>query len=105
LSLLAKLSWQQEDIMTTQTKTSKSAKMTRRVATRKPRISAKNRAALRLLDSMMDCSEEEAQDQRETFELLQKALIEYPLSFRQPLAENAAREANEMNTDGENHRA
>ena len=50
--------------MTTEAKTPKT--------TRKPRLSAKNRAAIRLLESWLDASDEEAEEQRETFEFLEE---------------------------------
>lgn len=39
-------------------------------------------AAIALLESWRDCSEEEAQEQRETWEFLKKALDEDRLSYR-----------------------
>ena len=80
--------------MTTQTKKQTGAPMRRstkpaaRPATRKPRISAKNRAAMRVLDSFMNCSEEEAQDQRETMAFLEKALDEDRPGYRKLFPKN-----------------
>lgn len=42
----------------------------------------RNQRAIRLLDSLINCSEEEAQDQKETFEILRKALGEDRESYR-----------------------
>ena len=75
--------------MTTQTELTKPTKPTRRPTVRKSRISAKNRAALRLLDSLMNCSEEEARDQQETFDFLKKALDEDRPGYRKLFPENA----------------
>ena len=74
--------------MTTQTKTkTKPAqpRPKRKASTQpaKPRLSARNRAAIRLLESWMnDATPEEIEDQRETLALLQRTRQEYPLSFR-----------------------
>lgn len=73
--------------MTTETKIKKPA--------RKPRLSAKNRAMLALLDLWENATPEEIEDQRETHAILEKALAENRLSLRQPLAENAIGETTE----------
>ena len=48
----------------------------------KLRLSARNRAAIKLLESWMNATPEEIEDQRETLELLQRAQREYPVTFR-----------------------
>ena len=60
--------------MTTETKTQK--------PTRKPRLSAKNRAMLALLDSWDNATPEEIEDQRETMEFLETALDEDRPGYR-----------------------
>lgn len=60
----------------------------RAVAPRQPRLSARNQAAIRLLDSLMNCSEEEAKDQMETFEFLKEALDQDRPGYRKLFPEN-----------------
>ena len=45
-------------------------------------LRARNRRAIEFLDSLINCSEEEAREQRETFEILRKALGEDRPSYR-----------------------
>lgn len=45
-------------------------------------IRRRNQSAIELLDSLMNCSEEEAQEQRETWAFLEKALDEDRPSYR-----------------------
>lgn len=45
-------------------------------------IRRRNQSAIEFLRSLRECSEEEAQEQRETWEFLQKALDEDRLSYR-----------------------
>ena len=49
---------------------------------------AKARALRELLDSWINCSEEEAQEQRETWAFLKKALDEDRLSYRKLFPED-----------------
>jgi len=87
--------------MTTQTKTKpiKATKPTRRAAAprmatkRQPRLSARNRALLRLLDSWENATPEEIEEQSETHELLQRALAEGRLSLRNPRVDNGEDES------------
>ncbi len=81
--------------MNTQTKPAKA--ITRRTPTprpakKQPRISARNRALLRLLDTWENATPEEIEEQRETHEVLQRALVENHLSLRIPLVEHLEEE-------------
>ncbi|MDQ3812632.1 MAG: hypothetical protein M3347_01620 [Armatimonadota bacterium] len=84
--------------MTTQTKPTTATTSSRRTAAprvvtkRQPRLSARNRALLRLLDSWENATPEEIEEQRETHEFLQQALAADRLSLRHPLTESAAEE-------------
>jgi hypothetical protein len=48
----------------------------------RPRLSAKNQEALRVLDSFINCSDEEKQDQRETMAFLEEALDDERVGYR-----------------------